>query len=238
MSQSVGESEAARRSISPASLKRKRTSPSYPPSNSSPREISKSTKLTNGATSLTGSHLQHSSTYHPSAKQYPSPDSDELQQSESGDLLQGVGSASSLTSTASSVFSANNTAFTHNRKASLANGLTPLTNHTESSPRRTSPKHHAEMASINGALLTTSSHVPASDITPEPTHASQERRQMLPPPGRAKGYRVVWDPELDNKLSKEERKRAIPRKKEFGAEVRYTTFHNDSLSLYNVIKVT
>ena len=44
---------------------------------------------------------------------------------------------------------------------------------------------------------------------------------MLPPPGKAKGYRVVWDPELDNKLSKEERKRATPRKKEFGTEVRH-----------------
>jgi histone-lysine N-methyltransferase SETD1 len=43
---------------------------------------------------------------------------------------------------------------------------------------------------------------------------------MLPPPGKVKGYRAVWDPELDNKLSKEERKRATFRKKDFGAEVR------------------
>jgi histone-lysine N-methyltransferase SETD1 len=47
---------------------------------------------------------------------------------------------------------------------------------------------------------------------------------MLPPPGKVKGYRAVWDPELDNKLSREERKRATFKKREFGTEVRYK-FH-------------
>lgn len=47
---------------------------------------------------------------------------------------------------------------------------------------------------------------------------------------------MVWDPELDGKLSKEERKRATPRKREFGTEVRYT-FHS-LLSLRNMIYIT
>ena len=47
---------------------------------------------------------------------------------------------------------------------------------------------------------------------------------MQLPPGKVKGYRAVWDPELDSKLSKEERKRATLRKRDFGAEVRYI-FH-------------
>ena len=57
---------------------------------------------------------------------------------------------------------------------------------------------------------------------------------MLPPPGKAKGYRVVWDPELDGKLSREERKRATIRKREFGTEVRYKIFHI-LLSLRNIL---
>lgn len=59
---------------------------------------------------------------------------------------------------------------------------------------------------------------------------------MLPPPGKAKGYRVVWDPELDGKLSREERKRATLRKRDFGTEVRYI-LHN-LLSLRNMLNIT
>ena len=47
---------------------------------------------------------------------------------------------------------------------------------------------------------------------------------------------MVWDPELDGKLSKEERKRATLRKREFGTEVR-DTFYN-LLSLRNMIYIT
>jgi histone-lysine N-methyltransferase SETD1 len=165
---------------------------------------------------------------------YRSPDSDEMHQPDAGDMLRGVGSASSLTSTASSLFSHNSQAFAHNRQASLVNGLTPLTSHTDSSPPKGNsphnPKSAADMDNINGAL--TAAHVPASDTTPEHTSTRRARPQMLPPPGKAKGYRVVWDPELDNKLSKEERKRATPRKREFGTEVRYI-FRN-LLSLHNM----
>ena len=228
-----------RRSTSPGSLKRKRDSPSFSLSRTSHREPSKSAKLTNGATSLvdTVTHNSTSTADGHTTKQYKSPDSDEMHQSDSGDLLRGVGSASSLTSTASSVFSHNSQAFAQNRKASLANGLTPLTNHTDSSPPKGSSPHNLKsamnIASTNGVCA--SSHVPTSDTTPEPS-LPRERPQMLPPPGKAKGYRVTWDPELDSKLSKEERKRATTRRKPFGEEVRYT-FHK-LLSLHNIIHIT
>ena len=238
MSHSGGSVEAVRRSTSPGSLKRKRDSPAFTSSKSSLSEVSKSAKLTNGATSLSTSRPQNTSSDKRSASHYRSPDSDDMHQAETGDLLQGVGSASSLTSTASSVFSHNSHAFASNRKASLANGLTPLTNHTDSSPAKgNSPHNHTssiDMAPTNGAFTT--SYVPASDLTPEPTNTRKERPQMLPPPGRAKGYRVVWDPELDNKLSKEERKRATPRKREFGTEVRYIS--QILLSLYKSVNIT
>lgn len=172
-----------------------------------PSRSSPSVKLTNGHSTADGS----------SNEEYRSP--------------------SSLTSV-SSVFSSNMNAFAQNRKPSLANGLTPLTNDTDSSPLKgTSPQNlnsSADMVPTNGVLA--ASHMPASDITPEPSISRPERPRMLPPPGKAKGYRVVWDPELDSKLSKEERKRATPRKKEFGTEVRHI-FHN-SLSLHNIIDIT
>ncbi|KAK5123930.1 hypothetical protein LTR85_002127 [Meristemomyces frigidus] len=203
-----------RRSASPG-VKRKRDTP-----DSHSRANSKTARHNNTTTSFTSSRLAHSTSADGSAaQQYRSPDSDEMQQSDSGDTLRGVGSASSLASTASSVFSSNSHAFAQNRK----NGLTPLTSHSDSSPPKPSSppssKAAANMASTNGDFATP--HLPASDTTPEPPAAPRERPQMLPPPGKVKGYRVVWDPELDGKLSKEERKRATPRKREFGTE-KYT----------------
>ena len=239
MSQSGGGVEAIRRSASPGSLKRKRDSPAFAHSHTSPREASKSAKLTNGASSL-DPRLQSASSSSDAqpSKHYRSPDSDDMHQADSGDLLHGVGSASSLNSAASSVFSHNSQAFAQNRKGSLANGFTPLTSNTDSSPpKNSSPRHlksSTDMASTNGASA--ASLVPAFDATPEPTLSRKQRPQMLPPPGTAKGYRVVWDPELDNKLSKEERKRATPRRREFGTEVRY--IFEILLSLHNIIHIT
>jgi histone-lysine N-methyltransferase SETD1 len=157
---------------------------------------------------------------------FPSGAHNLMHPSEHGDMLGGIGSASSLGSTASSVFS-------QSRK-SLSNGLTPLTNHTDSSPQKgNSPLHShvtAGMAAANGTELRT----PVSESNEQPAHKT--RPQMLPPPGKIKGYRAVWDPELDVKLSKEERKRATQRKKEFGLEVRYN--HHQSLSLRKIVHMT
>lgn len=245
MSQPVGGEEAIPRIPSPGSLKRKRDAAAHASSTStsSPGGVLNGAKLTNGAPPPpppASRPLHPPSSDLQGTKQYHSPDSDETQPSESGDLLRGLGSASSLTSTASSVFSNNNNASAHTRHVSTANGLTPLTSHTDSSPAKgNSPHVSADMAARNGAFSIPSSHGPlASAHTPDLSAPPLlERRAMLPPPGKAKGYRVVWDPELDGKLSKEERKRATPRKKEFGTEVRYITFHH-LLSLHNNIRVT
>ena len=242
MSQSGGVGEGGSRNTSPGSLKRKRESPALSHPRASPHDPSKSSMLTNGATSLADSSIHHniSAADGPSARPYTSPNSDEMHQSDPGDILRGVGSASSINSTASSVFSHSSQAFAHNRNASIVNGLTPLTNHTDSSspPKGNSPQHlksAMDTSNTNGAVAT--SHTPASHAAPsQPPHARNQRPQMLPPPGKAKGYRVVWDPELDNKLSKEERKRATHRKKEFGSEVRYTFQY--LLSLHNMIHIT
>ncbi|KAK0263475.1 hypothetical protein B0A54_00833 [Friedmanniomyces endolithicus] len=206
--------ETLRRSASPGTLKRKRDG------RASPTTFSKSAKLAASTTAFTASKLSTSTSADPRNKHYRSPDSDETPQSDSGDTLRGIGSASSHASTASSVFSSNSHAFVQNRKASLANGLTPMTSLSDSSPPKPSSpppsKSAADMVATNGAFAT--SREPASDPVLEPPAARQERPQMLPQRGKAKGYRVVWDPELDGKLSKEERKRATLRKREFGTE--------------------
>lgn len=226
-------------STSPNSLKRKRESQTPTPSNLLASDVAKAAKLTNGTSSHATSRPQNSTSSDPrlpSSTQYTSPDSDEMQHSDSGDLLRGIGSASSLNSTASSVFSHNSHNMANNRKASIANGFTPLTTHSESSPPKGNSPHHSKSAaaitSTNGVSAT--SHMPPTDLTPIPQTRST-RPQMLPPPGKAKGYKVVWDPELDSKLSREERKRAQPRRREFGTEVR-CIFHNyNPLSLQNMM---
>ncbi|KAK4553033.1 histone methyltransferase set1 [Recurvomyces mirabilis] len=209
MSHSGGGLETLRRSASPGTLKRKREGAS------SPSTFTKATKLTSN-TSSAASRLGANATGDP-RKHYRSPESDEALHSDAGDTLHGVGSASSHASTASTVFSSSSQALAQNHKSSLLNGLTPLTSISDSSPpKQRSPSHahfSSEMTTING-----DAHALTADHTLEPPIAKKERPQMLPPSGKAKGYRVVWDPELDGKLSKDERKRATLRKREFGTE--------------------
>lgn len=239
MSQSGGLDaiSSSSRSNSPGSLKRKRDTPDPSQSRLAAGVTSNSAGFASGAPSSTTrpSHDMASGNGAVS-KQYTSPDSDEMQ-TDNGDMLRGLGSASSRTSAASSVFTQNSHAFAQNRKGSAANGLTPLTNLTESSPPKgNSPlpsKPASAMESIDGVVAST--HVPASDGN-DLDQERTTRPQMLPPPGKVKGYRAVWDPELDGKLSKEERKRATYRKRDFGAEVRYI-FHI-LLSLRNMIHIT
>lgn len=232
-----GEAAPVRASTSPASLKRKRDLADHSHPSWSPEAAFKMPKLANG----TPSHANHSrfAVNASTSKQYLSPDSDaNTQHHEGGDMLQGGGSASSLTSAGSSVFSHSSNSAANHRSNSLANGYTPLTNLSESSPPEgATPRatNAATDSSFKQGVFTTS-NIPASYITPEASQPHTARLSMFPPPGTAKGYRAVWDPELDGRLSKEERKRATMRRKEFGLEVRYK-FHN-LLSLRKIIQIT
>lgn len=235
MSQSGGV-QAARRSVSPSSLKRKRGLTDYTNS-----RLSQRAKLAQGASSHSSSspgnaHLSVAAGGH---RQYPSPDSDEPQRPESGDHLLGAGSTSSLNSATSSVFSHGSQASAQNRASSHANGLTPLTNHSDSSSSKAfSPRAAQSMAEMSAATNGThaSSTMHSSDTAQASSQPRADRPSMQLPPGKAKGYRAVWDPELDGRLKREERKRATVRTKEFGLEVR-NTFHN-LLSLRNMIQIT
>jgi histone-lysine N-methyltransferase SETD1 len=219
---------AVRRSVSPGSLKRKRGLTDY--------TKSQRARLAEGASTSNSPRLSVTSSIH---KQYPSPDSDEPRRSETGDISHGANSTSSLNSAASSTFSQNSQSTGQNRAASLANGLTPLTNHSDSSPAKTS----SPRAAYNPAEMSTTNGNHASDVrssgledSSSKSRATSDRPSMQLPPGKVKGYRAVWDPELDSRLKREERKRAQIRTKDFGLEVR-NIFHN-LLSLRNMIQIT
>ncbi|KAG9553949.1 histone H3-K4 methyltransferase Set1, partial [Aureobasidium melanogenum] len=134
---------------------------------------------------------------------------------DSGDLLNAVGSTSSLASTVSSVFSANTQApKTNGHSSTNIAALTPLT-YPASSP----VKSHSPLASSKPLLNTTqpepsplglpvanTTRGPYENATPRPSPPA-ENLQIMPPPGKAKGYRTVYDPEFDNELSEKEKKR-------------------------------
>ena len=149
---------------------------------------------------------------------------------DSGDLLNGIGSTSSLASTVSSVFSTNNQAARGNGHTSAAiAALTPLTHPTSSPVKSLSPhtltKSHPSSTLPDPSPLGIS--LPDADTprglsenaTPKPSPPRQ-RPQLMPSSGQAKGYRAVYDPELDSKLGKEEKKRAKVKTRSFGTEVR------------------
>ncbi|KAM0722034.1 hypothetical protein Q7P37_002960 [Cladosporium fusiforme] len=211
MSQAGGV-QAARKSVSPSSLKRKRGLTDYTNS-----RLSQRAKLAESASSSSAgnAHLSVASGGH---GQYPSPDSDEPQPR---DNLLGAGSTSSLNSATSSVFSHGSQGSAQHRASSLANGLTPLTNLSDSSSSKAfSPRAAQSMTEMSTFTNGTpaSSTMRSSDTAQASSQSRADRPSMQLPPGKVKGYRAVWDPELDGRLKREERKRATVRTKEFGLE--------------------
>ena len=156
-----------------------------------------------------------------------SSDSDALRYS--GDLLNGIGSTSSLASTVSSSHAA-----ASNASSSAANAaLTPLT-HPASTPVKAYSPHTASkpylMSTVSNpsplGLSAGDADTPpalSDNVTPRPSPPNQ-RPQLMPPSGKAKGYRAVYDPELDSKLGREEKKRTKVKTRSFGTEVRLDTF--------------
>ena len=155
--------------------------------------------------------LKHSSSDKIDRNQVSTDDSDQF----SGDLLHGVGSASS-SSAASSVFS--NAAV--NSTMAATNGihfttLTPLTN-SDSSPRgkMMSPSmesNHHSMAANGHA----NSGLPPDTMTPlhtPPTH----QRAARDPDLVSKGAKCIYDPELDKNLSTKDKRKGKAQFEEFG----------------------
>jgi histone-lysine N-methyltransferase SETD1 len=151
----------------------------------------------------------------------PTEDNESLQ----GDLLNGVGSASSHTSSSvSSVFSvpaqqANMSTFGGPRNVS---NLTPLTT-TDSSPNHiASPNQYKSgaQASISSGFAT--EKVTAQDVGVHSQNTKADQSPAAPrifardPNKGVKGDKCTYDPLLDHKLSDREKKKAKPIYREFG----------------------
>ncbi|KAL9106726.1 MAG: hypothetical protein Q9227_008295 [Pyrenula ochraceoflavens] len=132
-----------------------------------------------------------------------------------GDLLNGAGSASS-TSTVSSVFSANRS--TPMIATNQVSSMTPLTTADSSPPNKfISPQGTKHRRTSQSANEIDSQAEPA--LTPLQTPPSLKITARAS--GKVtKGCRVVYDPELDKKASKEEKRKGKPQYRDFGTEDR------------------
>ena len=127
-----------------------------------------------------------------------------------GDLLNGVGSASS-TSTTSSVFSSNHPPLDTGRHGKISRTtLTPLTNDNPSpSGLNHSPAYSKQEP--RSSLVTQASYkpVPYKGIQPSTMAADLDlshHAQARPGNGELKGVRITYDPELDKSISSKERR--------------------------------
>lgn len=154
-----------------------------------------------------------------------SPDqADQLSPSQdAGDLLNGVGSASSLASTTSSLFS--NPAGIKGKQDATEPSLTlltPLTSH-ESSPPISHPSPN------NKDPITSSSHVNGANDSRDIAHpceasgmklaTSYDASGVLPSAGNSRGMKLLYDPDLDPELAIKDKRKAKPRYASFGEEV-------------------
>lgn len=157
-----------------------------------------------------------------------------------GDLLNGVGSASS-TSTASSVFSNGH----HTLSMAHLNETTPLTNVDSSPPSnvRESPQQQRsssvfistcrEIHRTPSPELTMDESTPIAPSIMEPTATFQAR----PGKGEAKGLKLIYDPYRNKKLSAEERRSAEVQYMEFGKDVRILNWKEDFLFWHNMASI-
>jgi histone-lysine N-methyltransferase SETD1 len=184
----IGGVPAVGRSESPGSLKRKRGITDYAHSRNSQRA-----KLAEAAPTSDDLHSAGAPSSH---EQYPSPDSDEPRRTKPGDTPHKATPTNLLNGVASSVFGHTSQAEALNKAPSFPNGLTPLTNHSDSPPANTSSPRAApdsvEMPQTNGGDMR------PSDDTQTFSNTRAERPKMHLPRGEVRGYRANYDPELDS----------------------------------------
>lgn len=145
-----------------------------------------------------------------------------------GDLLNGVGSASS-TSTVSSIFSTSHHApnMAHPNETHNSTSLTPMTNADSSPQSNTFDSPQNQRIREKGISDRKQNCTPPPYAATEPPASlRQQHAQPLPRtlarPGRGevKGLKVTYDPDLDKKLTSKERKSRQVIFEEFGKEVR------------------
>ena len=142
-----------------------------------------------------------------------------------GDTLNGVGSASSHSSTVSSVFSvpAQSSSIPTSGTAHNVSSLTPLTNIDSSPNPGASPGGYkpSAQATIASGFATNNSLLSHNDVArSQPPNTKQnptEPRISARDPARSvKGDKCIYDPLTDRKLGSNERKKAKAKYAEFG----------------------
>ena len=150
------------------------------------------------------------------------------------DIAHEVGSASS-TSTVSSIFSAGQREVTMGYQSGphKSTSLTPLTN-IDSSPRpngmNLSPKrfvHVQHFPSTNSLKSPSSPQLSDSNNTGLDPVDPLRRPQARPEKGEIKGFRIIYDPDLDSALRGKERKSRPAQYQPFGEEVRPNPSHHN-----------
>ncbi|CAJ2507767.1 Uu.00g089530.m01.CDS01 [Anthostomella pinea] len=135
-----------------------------------------------------------------------------------GDILNGVGSASSYESTSSSIFSASNNPPALNAPSRASNNsVTPVTNAGSPlyPPNMPSAKQQTSTPPNTGKAETTSS----TTVAMASTLPSVTKRLPARDPNRTiTGVKCVHDPSTDKKLSSTERKTIKPKYKNLGSE--------------------
>ena len=136
---------------------------------------------------------------------------------EPGDLLNGVGSASSLNSTSSSVFSNHSHAHGQNRNGNEVHSYnqTPLTAPESSppgksgTPQTSTPVYAPDNVNVHSYDYDALPSVGDDAMAKQETRYHSpllERPKARPEVGEVKGERAVYDPDLDRKLTSKERR--------------------------------
>ena len=148
-----------------------------------------------------------------------------------GDLLNGVGSASSTSTASSSIFSTSQRTLgmAHSNEPNKSTSLTPLTNVDSSPPSNALGSPH-QQRNRDGAIFGRKSNRSPSRETPErPTPVASSytqpfsKNQARPGKGEIKGLKIVYDPYRNKKLTPEERHSGQVQYEAFGKNVSQAT---------------
>ncbi|MCJ1430538.1 histone methyltransferase set1 [Sticta canariensis] len=130
-----------------------------------------------------------------------------------GDLLNGVGSASSTSTASSSVFSTSQRTLNmaHSNEPNKSTSLTPLTNVDSSPPSNTLGSPHQQRNRDGASSGRKSNRSPSRQVTERPAPAASSytqppsKAQARPGKGEVKGLKIIYDPYRNKKLTQEER---------------------------------
>lgn len=132
-----------------------------------------------------------------------------------------VQSTTSYDSTAS--LTSDNTTYSAKNAGTTSNLVTTPMTSSDASPPKSTPRPTAPTPEpLHQKLLSPPpSEVDSTSVTrnDDAKVSSARRTQAIPSNGKIKGYRTVWDPELDSKLSSHDKKKSKPKLKSFGIDV-------------------